>query len=204
MPRLAFKVFVIGFNKCGTRSLHRYFSECGLDSCHGGAQSIDLSVRVLRNIVLGVPALQGLDHFDAYADIAAVQSQFRQFDCDYPGSRFIFNVRDIDRWILSRLNHLNGRNCEFLNLLYGLNLDWQEWVTRWRTEFAAHELAVAEHFKHRPADLLRYDIEKDEPSRLAMFLGISGAAPDRALPQDGTTKAKHYVLDGKRFVKRSA
>lgn len=203
MERLAFKVFVIGFNKCGTRSLHRYFSECGLDSCHGGAQSIDLTVRIVRNIALGVPALRGIDHFDAYADIPAVQSQFRQLDRDYPGSRFIFNVRDIDGWILSRLNHLDGRNCEFLNILHGLNLDWQEWANRWRAEFIAHERTVAEYFRHRPGDLLRYDIENDEAPRLASFLDIAGVAQDRALPRDGTTKAKHYILDGRRFVKVS-
>lgn len=202
MPKLGFKVFVIGFNKCGTRSLHQYFRECGLASCHGGMHP-EVHIKILRNIVAGVPSLQGFDKYDACSDIAVIQSQFRHVDRDNPGSKFILNVRDTDRWILSRLNHLDGRYVEFMNLVFGLGLSWQEWVSRWRSEFMAHEFAVSEHFKDRPADLLRYDIENDEPARLAAFLNAPGVVSREALPRAGTTETKYYALDGDRIVKLS-
>jgi hypothetical protein len=200
MPKLGFKLFFIGFNKCGTRSLHRYLSDCGIDSYHGGVRT-DVHLAILLNVVRGVPALRGLDEHDVYLDVGAVQSQFRHLDRDYPGSKFVFNVRDTNRWILSRLNHINGRYVDLMNLCYGVELSWTEWVDRWRREFAAHEHAVTEHFKDRPTDFLRFDIERDGLTKLTAFIGAPSLERRVELPRAGETVNKHYALEGDRIVK---
>jgi hypothetical protein len=200
MTRLGFKLFFIGFNKCGTRSLHRYFSDCGLDSYHGGVYA-DSHQAIFLNIVRGEPALKGFDGHEVYLDVAAIQSQFRQLDRDYPGSRFVLNVRDINRWILSRLNHIDGRYVDYMNLCHGVELSWVEWADRWRREFETHERAVLEHFKDRPTDFLRFDIERDELAKLTAFVGAAGLEAPRALPRVNATERKHYALEGGRVVK---
>lgn len=201
MSGVDFKIFVIGFNKCGTRSLHQYFTGCGLKSCHGGVQA-GLHMTIAINVARGRPALKGLDEFDAYSDIPTVRSQFRQLDRDYPGSRFIHNVRDPDRWIVSRLNHLDGRYVEFLNIYQEVDLSWMDWVAKWRRVLAAHEQAVADHFSQRPRDLLRFDIEQDSLASLAGFLGTPAPAEAGSnLPKVGATAGKHYGLERGRIVK---
>lgn len=198
-PKLDFKIFFIGFNKCGTRSLHKYFSDCGLDSYHGGVHA-DSHMAILLNISLGLPALEGFDSHDTYLDVGAVQSQFRSLDRDYPGSRFVFNVRNTDHWIVSRLNHIEGRYVDFMNLYYGINLSWQEWVDRWRLEFANHERAVAEHFQDRK-DFMRFDVDADRLSSLIRFIGADCLKARDELPREGVTANKYYGLDGKQIVR---
>lgn len=200
MPRLGFKLFFIGFNKCGTRSLHRYLSDCGIASYHGGGHP-DIHLGILVNVVRGVPALSRFDQHDAYLDVAAIQSQFRHLDHDYPGSKFVFNVRNTNRWLLSRLNHLDGRYVDLMNLSFGVELSWTEWADRWRREFAAHDCAVTEHFKDRPTDFLRFDIERDSLAKLIAFIGAPSLEMRDELPHEGVTAANYYALDGDRIVK---
>ena len=200
MPTLGFKLFFIGFNKCGTRSLHRYFAECGLSSFHGGGHH-NVQVAILRNIVFDAPCLQGHDSYDVYADVDAIRSQFRHVDKDYPGSKFVLNVRDVDRWILSRLNHMNGRYVDFLNLVWGVDRDWREWVDRWRTEFAQHEQATATYFKGRASDFLRFDIEKDVLPVLLDFVGVKTTREATSLPHLGATEAECFAFENGRIVK---
>jgi hypothetical protein len=199
-PKLDFKLFFIGFNKCGTRSLHQYFLDCGLDSYHGGATG-DTHMAVLINVALGEPALRGLAPHDVYLDLGAVQSQFQYLDRDYPGNKFVLNIRDVNRWLVSRLNHLNGRYVEFMNLYYGMNLTWPEWVERWRGEFMAHERAAIEHFRGRDANFLRFDVETDQLTDLISFIGSDCLEPRSELPRVGETEDRHYILDGSRIVK---
>jgi hypothetical protein len=191
-------VFFIGFNKCGTRSLAKYLSDSGAATYHGGVH-IDSHVSILLNIVRRTPCLQGFDQFDAYLDVGAIQSQFRQLDRDYPGSKFVLNTRDVDHWIISRLNHVDGRYVQFMNLFYGVDLTWTEWADRWRTEFIEHHRAVTSHFESRPKDYLRFDIETDSIADLMAFLGVDYRA--ESLPREGVTGAPHYGLIGGRIVK---
>ena len=200
LPKLDFKVFFIGFNKCGTRSFHKYFSDCGLASLHGAATD-DSHVAILLNVALGEPALRGLAPYDVYLDVGAVQSQFRCLDRDYPGSKFVLNVRDVDRWLVSRLNHANGRYVEFMNLYYETNLTWSEWVERWRAEFIAHERAAVDHFRGRDADFLRFDVETDRLADLISFIGADCLEAWGELPREGVTQDRYYGLDWGRIVK---
>jgi hypothetical protein len=199
MQTLGCKVFFIGFNKCGTTSLHNWLKDAGIRSFHGGSDTIDCHTRILANIALGRPALDGLDQYDAYLDVRAVQEQFRALDRDYPGSKFVLNTRNVDRWIVSRLNHLNGGYVALMNLYYGVELSWSEWVARWRRQFTDHERVIDQHFgPRRDSAYLRFDVEADKPSLLAAFLGLENAADEP--PRENVTPSKHFGLSGGRIV----
>jgi hypothetical protein len=199
MRTLAFKVFFIGFNKCGTRSLADWLRHAGVNSIHGGLDGNGYHDEILRNAVHGWPTLQGIDSYDAYLDIDAVRACFRELDRDYPGSKFVLNTRDMERWVRSRLNHDAGAYIHFLNRKHEIDLSWSEWAERWRRDFIVHEKAVTDHFAGR-TDFMRFDVEKDRPRDLAAFLGLD-AMPNE-LPREGETPAvKHYDFSAGKIVR---
>ena len=199
MQEFGFKIFFIGPNKCGTQSLSRWLRDTGKNPFHGGEEKANYHRGILINVAQDKPPLDGgLDGYDAYLDVGAVQTQFRAIDHHYPGSKFVLNTRNIDRWILSRLNHIAGRYVTYMNLYYGIDLSWSEWADRWRREFAEQERTVLAHF-HGRSDFLRFDIETDKPSDLASFLGLQGAADE--LPRVGVTGYKPYGFSGEHIVK---
>src|SRR5262245_41193753 len=114
--------FFIGFNRCGTRSLHRWLCDAGVDAFHGGKDEAGRDVGIMLNLAQGRPALESFDGHEAYLDLRVLHQRFRDFDRDYPASRFILNTRDIDRWLVSRLNHIEGAYVDFMNLYYSLDL----------------------------------------------------------------------------------
>src|SRR5680860_205657 len=107
--RLRCKVFFIGFNKCATRSLHAYFRSQGVRSYHAGDKT-ELHDKVTNNVARGVQKpLDTVDQHDIYLDTEAIRINFQILDLEYPGSKFVFQYRDLNEWLLSRLNHRDGR-----------------------------------------------------------------------------------------------
>ena len=168
-------IFFIGFNKCGTLSLHHHLLKCGLRSFHGGSSDRHFDEVILVNISYSDQPLYGVPPYDAWSDSVPVQREFRYFDLHYPTARFVLNTRDVLRWVVSRLNHLDGNYVTFMNLAYRRELAWQEWADEWRCEFLAHECAVTAHFAGR-ANFLYFNIETDPVGKLNEFLRLAGAA----------------------------
>ena len=105
-------VFVIGFNKTGTTSIHRLFQDNGIPSIHWDQGN--LAKKSLTNVLRGDRVFSGYDNkFNVFSDmffrtnnfVFEGNSLFRQMDKDYPGSLFIYNKRNIDDWVKSRINH---------------------------------------------------------------------------------------------------
>lgn len=108
-------LFVIGFNKTGTTSIHRLFQKSGYRSVHWDEGK--LARKMLDNTLQGRPVLEGYHHeFDVYSDMVFRNSKFhfegnslfKQLHADYPNACFLYNARDIDEWVLSRVNHPNN------------------------------------------------------------------------------------------------
>lgn len=93
---------------------------------------------------------------------------FKDLDRQYPGSKFILNTRDIDKWISSRLrfNDRKYRSCRHGDRFHA---DEAELSECWREEWLAHHREVQEHFKDRPDDLLVFNIAVDDPGKLIDF-----------------------------------
>lgn len=163
------KIFAIGLNKTGTVSLHEAVARLGHTSLHWGGEAAYLDV--LRAIDEGVPVLTYLPDVEVYSDIETLSVNFDRADEQYPGSRFILTVRDVDSWLDSRRRHVE-RNVvrkargEYTGSYLEVDLDG------WRRQWEDHHRRVARHFADRPGDLLVMNITSgDGWELLAPFLG---------------------------------
>lgn len=163
------KVFAIGLNKTGTVSLHRAVERLGYTSLHWGGEAAYLDV--LRAIDDRVPVLTYLPDVQVYSDIETLSVNFDLADAQYPASRFVLTVRELDSWLDSRRRHVE-RNAE--RKARGeytgsyLEVDLEGWRRQWED----HHRRVARHFAGRPDDLLVMNIVAgDGWELLAPFLG---------------------------------
>ena len=150
-------IFVIGFNKSGTTSIHKLFADNGFPSIHwdGG----NLAKNALLNILSGKRVFNGYDHlYKVYSDIFyrnnkfwfEGNSLFREIDLDYPNSFFIYNKRSMDDWINSRINH-NGRLADSTLLDSQLKVlgvkDVNSAIEHWKKIRVRFEQDIQEYFQ---------------------------------------------------------
>ena len=130
------RIFQIGFNRCGTTTLIRFFQANNLKCLHWGRGSIAAGIEAAR--LEGKPLLFYVDGYFAYGDMEFVEVEseskrllkkkpfrrlyknlpkdnltpiyafenFRELDKQYPGSKFILNTRNVEDWINSRIRFL--------------------------------------------------------------------------------------------------
>jgi hypothetical protein len=150
------KVFCIGLNKTATVSLHTALEILGIRSLHWGGP--ETRQQVLRALGDGAPLLSYLDpSIVAFSDIEDLTYNFDRLDREYPGSRFIFTVRELDPWLDSRETHVRHNRAQYEHGRYdGTFLD----VDRdgWAADYRQHARRVSEYFAARPDDLLVLDI----------------------------------------------
>jgi sulfotransferase family protein len=176
------KIFCIGLNKTGTVSLHSALERFGFTSLHWGGEAAYLGV--LQAIDERKPVLTYLDDADAYSDIETLSINFDLADAQYPGSRFILSVRDVDSWLDSRRRHVEKNvvrkaRGEYTGSYLEVRLD------DWRRQWVHHHRRVAEHFRHRD-DLLVMNITAgDGWELLAPFL-------DRPIPLEPFPAENRY------------
>lgn len=183
------KIFCIGLNKTGTRSLHSALQILGFRSVHWGrddpraarAQGPRLRAAVESSLRQGRPLLDGLPHADAYSDILALSTNFDVLDRQYPLSSFILTVRDVGSWIESRRSHVQANIERKARGEYdGGFLDIDE--EAWAAEMQSHIARVTAYFSDRPADLLVMNITAgDAWEVLCPFLGVP--IPDAPFPR---------------------
>ncbi len=167
------KIFQIGFNRCGTASLSRFFQNNNIKSIHWnrGVLASSIHENYLRGLPLIGPKYQDIvAFFDlecVHEKLYIAQLLFKELDSQYPGSKFILNTRDKKKWLKSRVSHRQGHYLEDSARVYGLSL--LEMFSEWSLEWDHHHEAVLEYFKDRPGDLLIFDIEKDPISKLCDF-----------------------------------
>lgn len=174
------KVFCIGLNKTGTRSLHTALELLGLRSIHWGGPVLQTAVQrgpeiraaIERALAEGRPLLEDIEEADAYSDIHALTVNFDVLDRQYPGSRFILTVRDVDEWVASRERHVHANlerqaRGEYEGTFLEVAPD------AWRAEMIDHEARVRAYFADRPDDLLVLDVAGgDGWTPLCSFLGL--------------------------------
>jgi len=180
MPR---KFFQIGFNKCGTTSIARFFKRNGFRCANWECGK--LARRLRQNLQENRFILSGYEHYHAYTDMEHVTAQdfcygfmyYRQIFEQVEDAMFILNTRDKDNWVRSRLNHhIHGTNESYAacyQAFYGL-VDISAVIERWRKEWDAHHAAVQEFIP--PERLLVFNIETDSPLRLCEFAGLDDSA----------------------------
>ena len=169
-PRLPCKIFQIGFNKCGTKTLHHYFSRNGIKSVHWDEGR--LAQCMFANLAAGKNLLAGYEQFDAFTDMEFLSKSgtyleayklFPHLASQYPKALFILNTRDRESWIRSRLQH--GKNLSYAHrsMLHYDVTSIQDLADRWRIEWERHHRQVMVFFAQKAFRFLVCRIETDLP-----------------------------------------
>lgn len=190
------KIFLIGFNKCGSRSLHNWFVSGGLSSVHFMDGKL---ARVLtRNKRDGSPPFAGMKERQCYSDVYFPENsgrvleggrEFAYLHQHHPDAYFILNTRNEDSWILSRFRHNGGRLArKYQRLLGGVSLEAVE--AEWRRLWKLHHEEVRAFFTGPRAErFAEFDIETGDPADLAAFLSPHFELDPAALPHVGASHA---------------
>jgi hypothetical protein len=174
------KIFQIGFNRCGTLCLYNFFKNNKIPSIHW--DNGRLSQTMKKNFEQDRPLLEGyekyvffsdMEHFDANIGVFYSHMHFyKLLDKQYSESKFLLNTRNVDNWIMSRLNHeYSGIIGFYANFIMSrLNIGLEQLLEKWRLEWDNHYEDVIEYFKGRADDLLIFNIENDDPQKIVDFL----------------------------------
>lgn len=165
------KIFQIGFNRCGTRTIHSYFAASGVRSVHWDQGR--LARRIFTNLADGDDLLAGYAYFDVLTDMEYLDGLvhleayklFPYFAAQYPDAVFILNTRDREDWILSRLRHRNGEYAARYKRYLGIASDGSL-ADAWRAEWDRHHRRVVEFFAAKPHRFFVCRIESDLPDLL--------------------------------------
>lgn len=196
------KVFQIGFNKCGTRSLHHLFESAGYKAVHWERGAIARNIR--RSKRLGETPLAPWPDVVLFSDMELLQpekfghfegaKQFAYLHQCFPDAKFILNSRDVEDWLFSRLDHAGGTYARAFRKHYGLS-STRALFDHWRKEWADHFSAVRSYFAHYPGKLIEFDIKDDPIDRLKEFF-----APELDLSRGEWAKISNH----KEFVQSRA
>jgi len=178
------KIFQIGFNRCGTVSLWKYFENQGIKAVHW--ENGNLARSMYHQHKRGAKLLSNYPDTVFFSDMEsdmmlegkpswlyAHVDYYKVLDMHYPESKFILNTRNIDDWINSRSNFYmtnDGSKQEYLNCAKLIHNTDQEGVHNiWRNQWHEHHTEVLKYFKHRNEDLLVYNIDEDDSSKIKQF-----------------------------------
>jgi hypothetical protein len=198
------RIFQIGFGRCGTTTLFHFFERNGVPAIHLDRGNIARRLMARKaageDPFLGYP---GIVFFSDMGDLmragtAEAYKEFRYIHQFYPDAYFILNVRNVQRWMLSRCNH--GRFMEWQKEARGISTT-EALLRFWAEDWHRHVNDVRAFFADKPGQLLVFDIEKDDPNRLVEFLradfdldarhyGSSNESPTRKR----FTKLPHYLV----------
>ena len=108
---------------------------------------------------------------------------FDKIDQQYPGSKFILNTRQLNDWIVSRLNHIEQKVSydhieNFISNFYKIinkycydpKITTKEWISIWIKMWNKHHAKVKSYFEKRSNDLLIYDIDHDSIEKINKFI----------------------------------
>ncbi len=166
------KIFQVGFNKCGTRTLADFFRRSGYRSAHwkGGKLADD----IMSAKAEGRRPLEQWSGTVLFTDLEKVTSTdmveaYREFaflDESYPDAYFLLNTRRVDDWLTSRMRHWNGTYFRDYMKHYGTR-DPIAVLQRWKDDWVSHIDAVRGYFADRPGKLIEFDLDTDDAETLA-------------------------------------
>ena len=132
------KYFVIGFNKTATTTIHQLFLKNNLNSRH-------------------TPKKWETDKYTCFTDNGH-QYNYRELDLKYEDSIFILNVRELDRWLISRFKH-GIRKWRKPNWAYPCTI---EKCIEWIEHREKYHQEILEYFADRPNKIIIINTDKRE------------------------------------------
>ncbi|MDN2664381.1 hypothetical protein OW492_13475 [Psychromonas sp. 14N.309.X.WAT.B.A12] len=214
---MSIKIFQIGFNKCGTLSIHDFLVENGIRSVH--YLKGELANIIFENHENGCDLLTGLDEYDAFSDMESLTADgfqyvandlFKALHRSYPDAIFILNTRPVDVWINSRLMHGGGSYLDRYRCI--LDKPKADIIEVWRKQYQEHVANVLSYFSEHPdAHFIHLDLATSQPDELGLFLQKSGVpltklslphvhkSPSKKLPK--TKEHLSHILDAAWYFK---
>jgi len=197
------KVFGIGLSRTGTSSLHDALKMLGYRSLHDPRHLLTLDAK--GELALRVESIT----YDALTD-SAVAGTYKTLDANYPGSKFVLTVRDLESWLEScRRFFSRGKwqdddvTARLHQDLYG---DSRFDERSFRDGYERHMSDVRAYFADREEDLLIIDIVGGEGwEKLGPFLGR--ATPDRPFPRRNRARppiVSRSLSQGRYFLLRQS
>lgn len=153
------KVFAIGFNKTATTSIHAVFVSAGLFATH------DIAWRRTASLVR---------HYCYQGFSDGPPDDFTALDRHFPRSRFVLNVRNLDEWLDSRIEHIRYKHAKGEVSPEPMWQVTEEAITDWIRSRNAHHLRVLDHFRDRPGDLLVLNFIRDGDAARKLSAFIDG------------------------------
>lgn len=181
------KIFGIGLSRTGKKSLTKALTILGFKILH-----YPIDQTLYDELIRGYYNLSILNNVDGITDIT-VAPYFPHLDKIFPGSKFIFTLRDKDSWLEEMKEHWEGKKDDkskpdyelkmkiryFLrSSLYGCYTYSEE---RLSYAYDVHHRNVREYFNDKPNNLLELNIlNGDGWDKLCHFLGYQ--IPDIDFP----------------------
>jgi hypothetical protein len=199
------KIFCIGLNKTGTTTLHHAFEILGLKSVHFKTEKGENIKDIIEyNYKNNNEILFGIKNYDVYSDWNHPTTNFlyKEFDKQYPNSKFILNTRNLEDWLISREKHVkrlsNLKKLQKENPnhpWYTINID------AWRREYKEVHNDIFKYFENRPEDLLIFNvIECDNWEKLCAFLNFK--VPNVEFPKSNSSSSFSLLNKIKHKLKR--
>ena len=197
------KIFGIGLNKTGTKSLSAACAQLGFITLH---DSYRIGNALMQNYKAKRRLLESLEDYDAYFDMGfwagniPYEDFLRQLDNSYPHSKFIFHTRPVEDWIDSLREHINRHNIRSIirRVISGgkpipTGIDWE--INSMRRHNHCNRVA-RDYFRQRSQELLVFDISSgDGWEKLCPFL-------DRQNPVDAFGQPLPFPHKGRRSERR--
>lgn len=165
MPRP--KIFGIGLSKTGTTTLTRALEILGYSAVHFPR------------------SIKEIEYCDAATD-APVAHHFEMLDARFPGSKFIYTVRDREQWLRSceRYYSVRGRRPDDIGLQLRRKFYGKAEFDRdlFASGYGRHHQRVLSYFANRPGDLLVLDICGKDAAWPPLCSFVEKPVPDAPFP----------------------
>lgn len=159
---MTYKVFGIGLSRTGTTTLNHVLNQHGIKTIH-------------------YPTEQQLwdPQNDGATDIPVIPV-YKQLDKKFPGSKFIYTIRDLDSWLDSIVPYFERKRnwCiskkvspqfKIRELVYGCGFpDRSQAQNAWEK----HHEDIMSYFKDKDNLLILDIVGQDKPEKLAKFLSV--------------------------------
>jgi hypothetical protein len=129
------KYFVIGFNKTATTTFHNLFLKNNLTSQHASQWNTD--------------------KYACFSDNGDLNN-YKELDLKYENSIFILNVRELDKWLISRFKHGLRKNTK-PNWAYPYT---REKCIKWINFREKYHMEILDYFTERPEKIIIVNIER--------------------------------------------
>ena len=199
---MAVKIFQIGFNRCGTKTIHDYLCANGLKGVHWDKGR--LAKRIFANRDRGRDMISGYEACEVFTDMEWIEPTqlleayklYPELAAQYPDGVFILNTRDREAWVKSRVSHGGGRYAALHKAYLRIESD-SDLADYWRADWELHHETVINFFAGRRHRFFVCRIETDLPGILHRML------PELELdPALYSIKAGSKSHGARRFMRR--